>query len=68
MVKENNSDFRIDYVLKEKDRLLGLIKLNSKREKDTYGKMFSPKVSITDKIEKHVKANPAPKPIKSTEQ
>lgn len=59
--------FRVDYVLKEKDRLAELIKLNSKRERDTYSKMFSPKVSVSDKIEQEVKANPPPKPIKSTE-
>ena len=30
--------------------------------------MFSPKLSVTEKVEQQVKANPAPKPILSTEQ
>lgn len=42
--------FRTDYVIKEKERLLKLIGINSKREKETYSKMFSPKVSVTDQV------------------
>ena len=59
--------FRTNYVEKEKERLSQLIKVNSKREKETYSKMFSPKVSISDKIEKDEFLNSAPKPILSTE-
>lgn len=44
-------NFRTDYVVKEKERVSELIKINSKREKDTYSKMFSPKVSVSEKVE-----------------
>ena len=43
-------NFRTDYVSKEKERLLGLIQVNSRRERDTYSKMFTPKVSVAEEV------------------
>ena len=54
--------------MKERDRLQKLIGINSKRERDTYSKMFNSKVSVADQVEKQIKSNPAPKPIVSSEQ
>lgn len=59
--------FRTDYVVKEKERLQKLIGINSKREKETYSKMFNSRVSVSDQVQKQIKDNPAPKPIISSE-
>ena len=61
-------NFRTDYISKERERLLQLIQVNSKRERDTYSKMFTAKVSVAEEVQKQMKANPAPQRVKSTEE
>lgn len=39
---------RLDYVVKERERVQKLIDINYKRETETYKKMFNPKSSVTE--------------------
>lgn len=44
--------------LKEINRLSGLINVNRKREKDTYGKMFTSSASVSEYVEQKIKREP----------
>ena len=55
---KKNKKFKQGQVLKEKQRILHLIEVNSQRERDTYAKMFSPKKSITDLLNEAILKNP----------
>ena len=49
-VRKDFAKFRIQSVIKEKERLEKLVDLNSQREAETYSKMFTNEVCITDLI------------------